>query len=75
MACSAAAQQVSPADRLWLPGNPLAESGKPAPEANPSWASPGPSQSCVAPLPCGARVIGTVRKNGAVELQVPAYRW
>jgi hypothetical protein len=30
---------------------------------------------CVSALPCGTRLFGTVRKNGAVELQVPALRW
>jgi hypothetical protein len=35
----------------------------------------GESGSCVSALPCGMRLFGTVRKNGAVELQVPALRW
>ena len=26
-------------------------------------------------LPCGTQLLGTVRKNGAVELAVPAFRW
>jgi hypothetical protein len=30
---------------------------------------------CLPALPCGTRLLGTVRKNGAVELQVPALRW
>jgi hypothetical protein len=29
----------------------------------------------VHPRPCGTRLLGTVRKNGAVELQLPALRW
>jgi hypothetical protein len=30
---------------------------------------------CVPALPCGTRLLGTIRRNGAVELQVPAWRW
>src|SRR5713101_5760761 len=43
----------------------------------PSAQAPGheESGSCVSALPCGTRLLGTVRKNGAVELQVPALRW
>jgi hypothetical protein len=61
------------------PGWPLqAEpgSGKPAivpPAARASGQEGG--GSCVSALPCGTRLLGTVRKNGAVELQVPALRW
>jgi hypothetical protein len=33
------------------------------------------SGRCVPALPCGTRLLGTVRRNGAVELQVPALRW
>jgi len=55
---------------------PAADSGKPAivppPVATLGTNEPG---SCVPPLPCGTRLLGTVRKNGAVELQVPALRW
>jgi len=32
-------------------------------------------EACASPLPCGARLLGTARKNGAVEFQVPALRW
>lgn len=32
-------------------------------------------QRCLPPLPCGARIVGAIEKNGAVELQVPAWRW
>jgi hypothetical protein len=43
----------------------------------PSARAPGPGESgrCLSALPCGTRLLGTVRKNGAVELQVPALRW
>ena len=55
---------------------PAADSGKPA-VVPPLVAAVGPNEtaSCVAPLPCGTRLLGTVRKNGAVELQIPALHW
>ena len=68
------AADLAPSDRAWSPA-PLAESGKPmlVPPA------PLPLQTteprCLPALPCGTRLLGTVRKNGAVELQVPAWRW
>jgi len=37
--------------------------------------APAETEQCPPALPCGARLIGTVQKNGAVELQVPAWRW
>ena len=60
-----------------LPGlPPAADSGKPA-IVRPPVAALGQNQSnrCLPPLPCGTRLLGTVRKNGAVELQVPALHW
>jgi hypothetical protein len=33
------------------------------------------AKGCPPALPCGSRLVGEVRKNGAVELQVPALRW
>lgn len=60
-----------------LPGlSPPAESGKPAFGAE--RAAPlgtGETGGCMPALPCGTRLFGTIRKNGAVELQVPALRW
>jgi hypothetical protein len=55
---------------------PQADTGKPA-IVPPLTASLGQSQtgSCLPPLPCGTRLLGTVRKNGAIELQIPALRW
>ncbi len=55
---------------------PVADSGKPA-IVPPPVAALGQREtgSCLPPLPCGTRLLGTVRKNGAVELQVPALRW
>jgi len=59
-----------------LPGGYAAESGKPMigglPEPAPL---PGGADRCAAPLPCGTRLRGAIRKDGAVELQVPALRW
>src|SRR5438045_4819211 len=59
------------------PGLPAAaDSGKPA-IVPPPVAALGQKDEgrCLPPLPCGARLLGTVRKNGAVELQIPALRW
>lgn len=58
------------------PGASPAESGKPA-IGGPPPDAPGPRAAgqCAPPLPCGARLLGSVRKNGAIELQVPALRW
>lgn len=54
---------------------PPTESGKPLLPPGPAGVAPSDAQACAAPLPCGARLLGTVRKNGAVEFQVPALRW
>jgi len=55
---------------------PATDSGKPA-VVPPPVAALGQSETdrCPPALPCGARLLGTVRKNGAVELQVPALHW
>jgi hypothetical protein len=60
-----------------LPGGPPpADSGKPTIGGPPTSAlGPEDAAGCPTALPCGARLLGTVRKNGAVELQVPALRW
>jgi hypothetical protein len=62
---------------MWrpLPGPPPADSGKaaiPAPDAS---GARDEHLACIPGLPCGTRLLGTVRKNGAVELQLPALRW
>jgi hypothetical protein len=55
---------------------PAADSGKPAIVPPPVTAQrQSEPERCLPPLPCGARLLGTVRKNGAVELQIPALRW
>ena len=33
------------------------------------------TERCLPALPCGSRLLGEVRKNGAVEMRVPALRW
>lgn len=58
-----------------MPGGSSAESGKPAIGGPPAAAPGNKADSCASPLPCGTRLLGSVRKNGAVELQVPALRW
>ena len=59
-----------------LPGlPPAADSGKPAFPPPGAAVVPGETERCPPALPCGARLLGTVRRNGAVELQVPALRW
>jgi hypothetical protein len=59
-----------------VPGQSSAESGKPMIGG---WArtapAPGSATPCAPPLPCGTRLLGAVRKDGAVELQVPALHW
>jgi hypothetical protein len=55
---------------------PPAESGKPLLAVPPLAAQrPAETEPCPRALPCGTRLLGTVRHNGAVELQVPALRW
>jgi hypothetical protein len=55
---------------------PAADSGKPA-IVPPAVAALGQSRTngCLPPLPCGTQLLGTVRKNGAIELQIPAWHW
>jgi hypothetical protein len=54
---------------------PPADSGKPM-ILTPSPVLPArPIEDCLPTMPCGMRLLGTVRRNGAVELQVPALRW
>ena len=61
-------------DRDVSPGLPRADTGKPA-VVPPATLGPDRQDGCAPPLPCGTRLLGTIRKNGAVELQVPAMRW
>ncbi|MGE5269172.1 MAG: hypothetical protein ACM3JG_05810 [Thiohalocapsa sp.] len=73
----AAAPPEAPLDLSGMPGV-SAEQGKPAivpPGQMSGSAGAAGTRPCAAPLPCGSRLIGSVRKNGAVELQVPALRW
>ena len=59
-----------------LPNAP-ADSGKPMIFTPPPQAAAAPAgpEKCPPALPCSARLIGTVQKNGAVEVQVPVWRW
>ena len=53
-----------------------ADSGKPLlPAPPPASAAPELSERCLPALPCGTRLFGTVQRNGAVEVRVPALRW
>jgi hypothetical protein len=54
---------------------PPADSGKPMIFTPPTIVPPRPAEDCLPGMPCGMRLLGTVRRNGAVELQVPALRW
>ena len=54
---------------------PPADSGKPMIFAPPAVVPGRPAEDCLPGMPCGMRLLGTVRRNGAVELQVPALRW
>jgi hypothetical protein len=54
---------------------PPTETGKPLVPPAPPGIVPSDPERCVAPLPCGTRLLGSVRKDGAVELQIPALRW
>ena len=54
---------------------PPADSGKPLFPPAPLRARAAEPEGCVSPLPCGTRLLGAARKNGAVEVQLPALRW
>ncbi|HVC57747.1 MAG TPA: hypothetical protein VND95_17490 [Stellaceae bacterium] len=61
--------------QTWLDLPPSAATGKPA-VAMPPLATGQPGAGpCLPPLPCGTRLLGTIRKNGVVAVQVPALRW
>ena len=63
-------------DRPWPPLmlSPPADTGKPLLPPAPGAGVRDP-EGCTPALPCGTRLLGTVRRNGGVELQVPALRW
>ena len=73
----AKAEQPGMRSGVWqrLPGPLPADSGKPMIPAPAAPVAHEEAANCVPALPCGSRLLGTVRKNGAVELQVPAFRW
>jgi hypothetical protein len=73
----AVAGQSGSAVDLWSAPTvlPPADSGKPRIFTPPAVAPPRRAEDCLPGMPCGMRLLGTVRRNGAVELQVPALRW
>jgi hypothetical protein len=54
---------------------PPADSGKAPTRLPPPGLEDTAPLGCLPALPCGTRLFGTVRKDGAVELKVPALRW
>ena len=70
-----------PGNAIDLSGPPAglprpADSGKPMlPVLPPASARLNEAERCLPALPCGSRLLGEVRKNGAVEVQMPALRW
>jgi hypothetical protein len=80
LAVTAPAQADQPSSVVdwWNPPTglmPPKDSGKPTIFVPPSSRAPGRTEACTPPLPCGAQLLGTVQRNGAVELRVPALRW
>jgi len=75
-AAPAIAGQPGSAVDLWSAPTvlPPADSGKPMIFTPPA-VVPRLAEDCLPGMPCGMRLLGTVRRNGAVELQVPALRW
>lgn len=76
LATAWADDRIMGTDRPWPPIvlSPPADTGKPLLPPAPGAGVQGPD-ACAAPLPCGTRLLGTARRNGGVELQVPALRW
>jgi hypothetical protein len=54
---------------------PPADTGKAPTRLPPVGLESNKPAGCLPELPCGTRLLGTIRKDGAVELQVPAWRW
>ena len=76
-AAPAIAGQPGSAVDLWSAPTvlPPADSGKPMIFTPPAVVPPRRTEDCLPGMPCGMRLLGTVRRNGAIELQVPALRW
>jgi hypothetical protein len=69
-------ERAATADPWSLPKAwPPAESGKPVLPPRPPTLQPNAAENCMPGIPCGLRLLGNVQRNGAVELQVPAWRW
>src|SRR5207245_10756372 len=75
-AMPAQAGQSGAALDLWTPATdlPRADSGKPVIFTPPPVVLKG-TDDCSRAMPCGLRLLGTVQRNGAVELRVPALQW
>ena len=72
--CSAGDMSGAPGTIIWDP--PQRDSGKPVIFTPPPAAvAPVQPDKCPPALPCGAHLVGAVERNGAVEIQVPAWRW
>ncbi len=74
-AMPAEAGQSGTAVDLWSPlaDLPRADSGKPAIFTPP--VMPRVTDDCPRVMPCGVHLLGTVQRNGAVEVRVPALQW
>ena len=75
-AMPAEAGQSGTAVDLWSPliDLPRADRGKPA-IFTPPPVVPRVSDDCPRVMPCGVCLLGTVQRNGAVEVRVPALQW
>ena len=75
-ALPAGAGQSGAALDLWSPPIDLArtDTGKPV-IFSPPPVLPRGTENCFPGMACGLRLLGNVQRNGAVELQVPAWRW
>ena len=75
-AMPAEAGQSGAALDLWSPATdlPRADSGKPVIFTPPPIVPKG-TDDCPRAMPCGLRLLGTVQRNGAVELRLPALQW
>jgi hypothetical protein len=77
IATAAASEPTSAPDLLAGAGLPRgADAGKPVIFTPPPIVSkPTDTAECVPALPCGARLIGTNQRSGAVAIEFPAFRW
>lgn len=75
-ALPAGAGQSGAALDLWSPPADLARTDRGKPVIfSPPPVLPRGTENCLPGMACGLRLLGNVQRNGAVELQVPAWRW